>query len=86
MVSYFWVGGLWSSSSDILDWRGSDHWSIKLVISSTWLPQKSPFKFQLMWLRDLDLYGCVADWWKDGRLAFGTAMYTYYKILQYVKY
>ena len=35
MISYFWVGGLWSSSSKILDWRGSNHWPIKLVISST---------------------------------------------------
>ena len=86
MVSFFWVGGLWSSSSEILDWRGSDHWPIKLVISSARLPQKSLFKFQLMWLRDPDLYGCIVEWWKNGRPAFGTAMYIFAKLLQYVKY
>ncbi|XP_059066340.1 uncharacterized protein LOC131061549 [Cryptomeria japonica] len=86
MVSYFWVGGLWSSSSEILDWRGSDHWPIKLVTSSARLPQKPPFKFQLMWLRDPDLYGCVAEWWQVGRPTFGTAMYVFAKLLQYVKY
>ena len=86
MVSYFWVGGLWSSKSEILDWRGLDHWPIKLAISSNRPPQKSPFKFQLMWLRDPDLYGCVAEWWRVGRPAFGTAMYIFAKLLQYVKY
>ena len=45
MVSYFWVGGFWSPSSKILDWRGSDHWPIMLVISSARLPQKTLFKF-----------------------------------------
>ena len=86
LVSCFWVGGLWSSNSEILDWRGSDHWPIKLIISSACLPQKLSFKFQLMWLKDPDLYGCVAEWWKDDRPAFGTAMYTFAKLLQYVKY
>jgi hypothetical protein len=86
LVSYFWVGGLWSSRSEILDWRGSDHWPIKLVISSAQSPQKPPFKFQLMWLRDPNLYGCVAEWWKAGRSAFGSAMYVFAKLLQYVKY
>ncbi len=38
MVSYFWVGGWWSSKSEIIDWRGSDHWPIKLAISSSRLP------------------------------------------------
>lgn len=32
LVSYYWVGDLWSTRSKIIDWRGSDHWPIKLNI------------------------------------------------------
>ena len=39
-----------------------------------------------MWLRGPDLYDCIAKWWKDGRPAFGTAMYIFSKLLQFVKY
>ena len=39
-----------------------------------------------MWLRDPDLYGCVAEWWKDGKPTFGTTMYIFANLLQYVKY
>ena len=39
-----------------------------------------------MWLRDLDLYGCVVEWWQLGRPAFGTSMYFFAKLLQFVKY
>ena len=86
MVSCFWVGGLWSSNSKILDWRGLDHWPIKLVISLARVPQKPPFKFQLMWLRDPDLYACIMEWWRVGRPAFRIAMYIFAKLLQYTKY
>ena len=56
------------------------------VISSTHVPQKPPFKFQLMWLRNLNLYGCVAEWWQFGRPAFGIEMYVFAKLLHFVKY
>ena len=39
-----------------------------------------------MWLRNPDLYGCVAKWWQLGRPPFGTAMYVFAKLLQFVKY
>ena len=39
-----------------------------------------------MWLRNPDLYGCVAEWWQHGRPAFGTTMYVFAKLLQFVKY
>ena len=39
-----------------------------------------------MWLRDLDVYGYVAEWWRVGKPAFGTTMYIFAKLLQYVKY
>ncbi|XP_059077870.1 uncharacterized protein LOC131876474 [Cryptomeria japonica] len=86
LVSCFWVGGMWSSCSKILNWRGLDHSSIKLSISSTRIPQTPPFKFQLMWPRDLDLHDYVAQWWQYGRPSHGTAMYVFAKLLQFVKY
>lgn len=45
LVSYFWIGDLWFTSSKILDWRGFDHWPIKLSISSARMPRSPSFKF-----------------------------------------
>ena len=39
-----------------------------------------------MWLRDSSLYGLISEWWKKGRPAYGTSMYVFAKLLQYVKY
>ena len=47
---------------------------------------KPSFSFQIMWLRDSSLYDLVSEWWKKGRPAFGTSMYVFAKLLQYVKY
>ncbi|XP_059075377.1 uncharacterized protein LOC131875313 [Cryptomeria japonica] len=85
LVSCFWIGGGWSTNSEVLDWRGSDHWPIKLVSSSARVARSPSFKFQLMWLRDPSLQDLVADWWRKGRPAFGTAMFTFAKQLQFVK-
>jgi exonuclease III len=85
LVSCYWVGGMWSSCSEILDWRGSDHWPIKLTTISTQELRKPSFKFQLMWLRDPSLKDLVSEWWRRGRPEFGTSMYVFAKLLQYVK-
>ena len=86
LVSCYWIGGLHSSCSEILDWRGSDHWPIKLSIASSRVLRKPSFRFQLMWLRDSSLYDLVSDWWKKGRPAYGTSMYIFAKLLQHVKF
>ena len=72
-------------SSEILDWRGSDHWPIKFSAIGAFVPKNPPFKFQLMWLRDSSLHDFVSCWWKDGAPAYGTAMFSFSKKLQYVK-
>lgn len=86
LVSSSWVGGGWSTSFEIFDWRGSDHWPIKMVSSSTQVARSPSFKFQLMWLWDPALQALVEQWWRKGRSAFGTAMYTFAKQLQFVKF
>jgi len=39
-----------------------------------------------MWLREESLLDLVSRWWTEGRPAFGMAMYSFVKRLQYVKY
>lgn len=86
LVSCFWVGDSWTTSSKILGWRGLDHWPIKLSIVP-FIAHKNPsFKFQLMWLQDPSLYELVLDWRCEGRPTYGTVMYTFVKRLQFVKY
>ena len=45
LVYFFWNCGSLSLSSKILDWRGSEHWPIKLIASYFFVPTKPPFKF-----------------------------------------
>jgi exonuclease III len=86
LVSCYWLNNRWITNSEILDWRGSDHWPIKLSIASCNIIKRPSFKFQLMWLRDLSLFDLMVDWWYEGKPAHGTAMYTFSKRLQHVKY
>ncbi|XP_059070302.1 uncharacterized protein LOC131859988 [Cryptomeria japonica] len=74
LVSCFWVGDDLVTISEILDWKGSDHWPIKFSASSFLAPKNPPFKFQLMWLQDSSLHDLVAKWWREGGPSFGTAM------------
>ncbi|XP_057868067.2 uncharacterized protein LOC131075253 [Cryptomeria japonica] len=76
LVSCSWVRGSLVICSEILDWRGSDHWPIKFSTSAFPNPKNPPFKFQLMWLRDPSLGDLVAQWWRDGAPAYGTSMYS----------
>lgn len=39
-----------------------------------------------MWLRDESLHDLVLGWWSFGKPAHGTAMYSFSKKLQFVKY
>lgn len=39
-----------------------------------------------MWLRDSTLFDHMVVWWRIGRPTFGTAMYIFSKLLQFVKY
>ena len=59
---------------------------MKLSTVSTRVLQKPYFRFELMWLQDSSLYDLVSDWWKKGRPAYGTSMYIFAKLLQYVKF
>ncbi|XP_059064615.1 uncharacterized protein LOC131856729 [Cryptomeria japonica] len=63
LVSCSWVRGSLVICSEILDWRGSNHWPIKFSTSAFPNPKNPPFKFQLMWLRDPSLGDLVAQWW-----------------------
>ena len=86
LVSCYWMDNRWVTSSEILDWRGSDHWPVKLSITPYRVTKNPSFKFQLMWLRDLSLPDLMVDWWYEGMPDHGTAMYTFSKRLQHVKY
>lgn len=39
-----------------------------------------------MWLCYPSLMDYAVEWWRNGRPAYGTTMYTFSKLLQYVKY
>ena len=86
LVSCYWMNNRLMTSSEILDWRGSDHWPIKLSVTAYGITKNTSFKFQLMWLRDQSLHDLMVNWWYEGRPAHGTAMYTFCKRLQHVKY
>ena len=45
LVSYFWLDIRWSTRSKILDWRGSDHWPIKLSVTPFKTSKNPSFKF-----------------------------------------
>ena len=81
LVSFYWMDKRWSTSSEILDWTGSDHWLVKLVITPYRVTKNPSFKFHLMWLRDLSLPDLLVDWWYEGMPDHGTAMYTFSKRL-----
>ena len=86
LVSCYWMNNRWVTNSEILDWRGSDHWPIKLSITSYSVTKQPSFKFQLMWLRDFSLPDLMVDWWYEGKPSYGTTMYTFSKRLQHVKF
>lgn len=85
LVSCFWMNIRWSTKSEILDWRGSDYWPIKLFVSHFQTSKNPSFKFQLMWLRDPSLHDLMITRWHEGRPLHGTSMFTFEKRLQHVK-
>lgn len=86
LVSYYWLNSRLITSSEILDWRGFDHWPIKLSVTAYGVTKNTSFKFQLMWLRDPSLQDLMLDWWHEGMPSHGTAMFTFSKQLQHVKF
>ncbi|XP_057862719.1 uncharacterized protein LOC131071037 [Cryptomeria japonica] len=86
LVSCYWMNSRLITSSEILDWRGSDHWPIKLSVTVYGITKNPSFKFQLMWLRDQSLHDLMLDWWQEGRPTHGTAMFIFTKRLQHVKF
>ena len=62
LVSCFWLDIRWSTRSEILNWRGSDHWPIKLSVTPFKTSKNPSFKFQLMWLRDPSLQDLMIAW------------------------
>ena len=85
LVSFFWVSGTLTFSSEILDWRGFDHWPIKFSAIGVIILKCPHFKFQLMWFCDSSLHDFVLCWWKDDTPPYGTVMFSFSKRLQYVK-
>ncbi|XP_059076363.1 uncharacterized protein LOC131875739 [Cryptomeria japonica] len=83
LVSCYWLNSRLITSSEILDWRGSDHWPIKLSVTVYGITKNPSFKFQLMWLRDQSLHDLMLDWWQEGRPTHGTAMFIFTKRLQH---
>lgn len=75
-----------TTSSNILDWIGSDYYLIKLSIVPFRAHKNPSFKFQLMWLWDPSLHELMLDWRHKGRPTYGMDMYSFFKRLQYVKY
>lgn len=45
LVSCYWMNSRLSTSSEILDWRGSDHWPIKLSATTYEITKNPSFKF-----------------------------------------
>ena len=45
LVSCFWLDIRWSTRSKILDWRGSNHWPIKLSVTPFRISKNPSFKF-----------------------------------------
>ena len=45
LVSCFWLDTRWFTRSEILDWRGSDHWPIKLFVTPFKTSKNPSFKF-----------------------------------------
>lgn len=86
LVSCYWLNSRLITSSEILDWRGSDHWPIKLSVTVYGITKNPSFKFQLMWLRDQSLHDLMLDWWQEGTPTHGTAMFIFTKRLQHVKF
>ena len=78
LVSCYWMDNRLITNSEILDWRGSDHWPIKLLITAYGVTKNPAFKFQLMSLRDQSLQDLMMDWWYEGMPTHGTAMFTVY--------
>lgn len=86
LVSCYSMNNRWITSSKILDWRDSDHWPIRLSITSFSVTKNPSFKFQLMSLRDISLPDLTLDWWHEGMPAHGTTMFTFNKRLEHVNY
>ncbi len=86
LVSCYWMNNRLITSLEILDWRGSDHWPIKLSVTTYRITKNPSFKFQLMWLRYQSLQDLMVDWRYEGMPTHGTTMYTFCKKLQHVKY
>jgi exonuclease III len=45
LVSCYWMNNRLMTSSEILDWRGSDHWPIKLSVTAYGITKNTSFKF-----------------------------------------
>ena len=63
---------------------GSDHWPVMVEMWKTNV-SLSPFRFQLMWLRDSSFRPRVQQWWKEGKPRHGTKMFCFAKRLHYIK-
>ena len=45
LISCYWMDNRWVTSSEILDWRESDHWPVKLSITPYRVTKNPSFKF-----------------------------------------
>lgn len=52
----------------ILPLSGSEHFLVQLFISESIPSSKSPFQFELMWLRDENILKLIEKWWTELRV------------------
>lgn len=71
--------------SDILPYRGSDHWPITLEASIMGIPKNMPFRFEKLWLTHKDFSNNIKTWWKEPLPIEGTEMFKLQVRLKFIK-
>lgn len=75
----------WLLQAEILPITGSDHYPIYARIHEDEVPERCPFKFEKMWLREARFLDMVAGWWKEATQRFGNKAFIFFKKLQFIK-
>lgn len=63
-------------SAKILASGGSDHFPVQLSIVDDQRPRKCPFKFEKMWMQDINFLTLVKEWW-FGMEVVGSRMFCF---------
>ncbi|XP_057814415.1 uncharacterized protein LOC131028190 [Cryptomeria japonica] len=81
-IAGYWTKSHWTSEAEILPITGSDHYHICLRIQDDHAPERCPFKFEAMWLRDSSIRNLIDQWWKHKTINPGNKAF---KKIQFVK-